>query len=160
MDDSSVDSYAPPMPPGAASAKKKKKKKSTSRLITSYRLPRLDEMVLLQPISTRAEGSSKAEKSRKETINERLETYNRWLAFVPPGKPGRGVRNAAMELQQSVHDLNTTIADLMIQVDRKIADLQDRTADFVVAVQDGGTWQTEGDLLGMALPLTLSKKKI
>ena len=130
-------------------------KKHNGRLITSYRLPRLDEMVLLQPISTRSDGASKDEKTRVDKINERLDTYNRWLAFVPDSRPGRSVRTAAQEMQQSVHDLNEMIASMMIKVDQKIADLADRTEGFVAAVQDGGTWQTRGDLLGIRLPLEI-----
>jgi hypothetical protein len=125
------DWYDPP--PGPFSSKKKKKK-NMARLTTSYWLPRLEEMVLLEPIATRADGASKEEKSRVEKINDQLVRYNRWLTFV--GTPGNGVRSTATDLQLSVHELNAQIANMMLQVDQKIAQLQDTTEAFVEAVSE------------------------
>lgn len=105
-------------------------------------------MCLLKPISTRADGASKEEKTRVESINSRLVDYNRWLTFVPRTAPGKQVREAAGGVQESVHELNSLIAKMMMQVDQKIADLQDKTELFIEAVQDGGSWQANGDLLG------------
>lgn len=154
MGDSSDSYVPPPLPPGGVVYSKKKKKKDKARLITSYWLPRLDEMTLLKPISTRADGASKEEKTRVEQINQRLTDYNRWLTFVPKSAPGRQVRAAAGGVQESVHELNSLIARMMMQVDQKIADLQDKTELFIEAVQDGGSWQANGDLLGEKSPGT------
>jgi hypothetical protein len=135
----------PSFPP---SNKKKGKKKNAGRVTTSYSLPKLDEMVLLQPIATKSDALIKEEKTRCETANEALVKYNRWLAFVQPSKPGKNVRGAAMELQNSVHELNSFISGMMLQIDQKLANLQDQTESFVEAVQEEGGWQTTGDLLG------------
>lgn len=140
---------------GSPHAVKKKKKKYAARLNTSYWLPRLDEMVLLHPISTRADGQSKEEKTRVVSVNDQLEKYNRWLAFTQPSRPGKNVRSTATDLQLAVHELNALIASMMIKVDQKIADIQGSTEDFVQAVVNEGAWQTNGDLLGGSYPLNL-----
>ncbi|KAK5175187.1 uncharacterized protein LTR77_000324 [Saxophila tyrrhenica] len=128
---------------------KKKKKKDQARLNTSYWLPRLDEMVLLHPISTRSDGVSKEEKTRVVMVNEQLEKYNRWLPFIQSSKPGRNVRNAGTDLQVAVHDLNALVAGMMIKIDQRIADVQEAAEDFVEAVRQDGGWQTNGDLLDL-----------
>ena len=85
---------------------KKKKKGKAGKQYTSYRLPRLDEVVLLQPISTRADGQQKEENSRLATVDDQLERYNRWLAFTQASRPAKDVRSTAADIQLAVYELN------------------------------------------------------
>lgn len=95
-----------------------------NKLTTFYEVPRLDEMVLLQEIATPCEFShSKTERSRTTSINEQLDRYNRWLPFAQSSVPGKDVRSAALDLQQSIHEMNSFVAKMMIKFDKKIVEL-------------------------------------
>ena len=108
----------------ASSLPRRHKRKMNHRLTTFYELPRLDEMVLLQEIATPSDvGHSRVERIRSTSVNEQLERYNRWLPFVKLSNPGAKVRSTAMELQQTVHEINSMVAEMMIKFDRKIIEL-------------------------------------
>ncbi|KAK3704171.1 hypothetical protein LTR37_014011 [Vermiconidia calcicola] len=130
-------------------AKKKKKKKTMSPLLTMYCLPRIDEMVLFKPMTSSSTEPCVPgeESSRTASVREIFEKYNRWLALVKMARSMKEVRATAMDLQQSVHELNTFFAEMMMQVDREILDLQDKTEAFVESIQQSDEWQTDGDLL-------------
>ena len=128
-----------------------------TKSISSFLLPKLDDMVLLKPIATPCDDRddfrepSLMEKTRTATISQHLDRYNRWLAFAETSSSGKKVRSTAMDMQQAVHDLNSTIANMMMEIDRKILSLQDNTDAFVEAVQEGELWRSNGNLLGKAV---------
>lgn len=145
--------YSPPPPPSTWPPSKPKRKMNT-KSTTSFLLPRLDDMVLFKPIATPCDDRDDfkepflSEKSRAVTISQHLDRYNRWLAFADTSAAGKNVRSTALDLQETVHDLNSTISRMMREIDRKILELHDRTDAFVEAVQEGDLWQSKGDLLG------------
>jgi hypothetical protein len=146
--------YSPPPPPSSWPPKKLKRKMNT-KATTSYLLPRLDDMVLLKPIATPCEDRDDfkepvlaVEKTRTATISQHLDRYNRWLAFADASASDKKTRSTALELQETVHDINDTIGRMMMEIDRKILELHDRTDAFVEAVQEGDLWRSNGNILG------------
>ena len=88
--------------------------KKKERMVTSFSLPRIDEMVLLQKVATRGDTSSCAmERSRTRSINEQLNRYNRWLLFTQLSNASQNVRAAGMDLQETVHEMNVMISEMM-----------------------------------------------
>lgn len=146
-------SYSPP-PPLPIWPPKKAKKKMNSRSTTLFLLPKLDDMVLFKPIVTPCDDRDdfkeplSAEKTRIATISQHLDRYNRWLAFADASSSSKRMRSAALDMQQTVHDINSTISKMMMEIDRKVLELHDKTDAFVEAVQEGESWQSNGRLLG------------
>ena len=118
--------YSPPPPPSSWPPKKLKRKMNT-KATTSYLLPRLDDMVLLKPIATPCEDRDDfkepvlaVEKTRTATISQHLDRYNRWLAFADASASDKKTRSTALELQETVHDINSTIGRIIIYIYRMI----------------------------------------
>ncbi len=150
----SFDWICSPPPAPAAEPPKQPKKRMNSKSTSSFLLPRLDDIVLFKPIATPCDDRDDfkdpllMEKTRIATISQQLDRYNRWLAFAETSNSAKRVRSTAMNMQQAVRDLNLTIADMMIEIDRKIVSLRDTTDALVEAVQEGELWRSNGNLLG------------
>lgn len=124
--------------------------KNKGRLTNAYLLPNLDEMVLLKPMQTlytMKNGPGVQETTRVESVNEQLLKYNRWLSLVKASNPDKAVRTAATDLQRSVHEVNSYIATILMEVDQKILDLQEHTENFVNAVKKADSKQLTRDIL-------------
>jgi hypothetical protein len=106
------------------------------------------EMVLLKPVNTDNDAYIPNGQMRYKILNEQLEQYNRWLRFVNPSRPGREVRNAGKLMQRSIHDLNAIVANMVLELDSKLGEIQDHTAAFIDTIKAGGYWEKDGDLLG------------